>query len=89
MNTYTVDSLSGTKYWFLDRLLHREDGPAIEHANGTKFWYQNDNLHREDGPACEFADGMKFWHIDGKQITEKEFLVWNVRRVANLGMVDV
>ena len=34
----------GTKHWYLNGNLHREDGPAIEYANGTKYWYLNDIL---------------------------------------------
>ena len=33
---------SGTKEWYLNDKLHREDGPAMEFANGTKWWYLND-----------------------------------------------
>ena len=25
--------------WFLNNLLHREDGPAIEWADGSREWY--------------------------------------------------
>jgi hypothetical protein len=32
---------NGTKDWFLNGKLHREDGPAIEWSNGDKFWYLN------------------------------------------------
>ena len=32
---------NGTKHWFLNGKLHREDGPAVELANGTKSWYLN------------------------------------------------
>ena len=31
----------GTKYWYLNGLLHREDGPAAEYWNGTKRWRLN------------------------------------------------
>ena len=31
----------GTKMWFLNGELHREDGPACEYSNGTKKWYLN------------------------------------------------
>ena len=54
----------GGKRWYLNGKLHREDGPAVEHANGTKSWYLNDNLHREDGPAIEWADGDKYWYLN-------------------------
>jgi hypothetical protein len=57
---------NGTKYWYLNGKLHREDGPAVEYADGTKHWYLNGNLHREDGPAAEWADGTKLWHQHGK-----------------------
>ena len=56
----------GTKWWWLNSKLHREDGPAIENANGDKYWYLNDNLHREDGPAIEYANGFKSWNINGE-----------------------
>ncbi len=42
MKTYTVDVYdNGSKEWFLNDKLHREDGPAIEYASGTKYWYLN------------------------------------------------
>lgn len=62
--TAEVDE-KGTKFWYLNGKLHREDGPAVEYANGTKFWYLNDEPHREDGPACEYPDGEKYWYLDG------------------------
>ena len=49
MITYkvTVDDY-GTKSWFLNGELHREDGPAIEYADGSKSWYLNDILLTEE-----------------------------------------
>ena len=74
MKTYTVKvSNNGTKYWYLNDKLHREDGPAVEDADGTKHWYLNDKLHREDGPAIEDADGSKSWYLNGEQLSEAEF----------------
>jgi hypothetical protein len=74
MIEYTVKVYpNGTKYWYLDGKVHREDGPAIEWANGTKFWFLNGKYHREDGPAIEFADGTKFWFLNGEELTEEEF----------------
>jgi hypothetical protein len=55
----------GTKRWYLNNQLHREDGPAVEYANGDKYWHLNGKLHREDGPAIEYADGDKEWYING------------------------
>ena len=39
---YMIRWANGSKQWFLNGKLHREDGPAIEHANGIKEWYLND-----------------------------------------------
>lgn len=76
MIKYEVEvNANGTKYWYLNDKLHREDGPAIEWANGTKRWYLNGNLHREDGPAIEHADGTKCWYLKGEELTETEHRV--------------
>ena len=32
---------SGTRWWRLNGLFHRLDGPAIEYKNGTNHWYIN------------------------------------------------
>ena len=46
---YTVEIYSnGDKFWYLNDVLHREDGPAIEYANGEKFWYLNGNQLTEE-----------------------------------------
>ena len=73
MIEYTVKVYEdGTKYWYLNDKLHREDGPAIELVNGSKFWYLNAKLHREDGPAIEYANGGKYWCLNGKHLTQEE-----------------
>ena len=56
----------GTKFWYLNRKLHREDGPAIEYSDGSIEWWLNGKLHREDGPAIEFINGTKQWWINNK-----------------------
>jgi len=66
----------GSKRWFLNDLLHRLDGPAIEYPNGYKRWYIEGQLHREDGPAIDGADGIKFWFIKNKRVqctSQEEF----------------
>ena len=60
---------NGTKKWYLNGELHREDGPAVEWSDGTKSWYLNGERHREDGPAVERPDGTNLWCINGKEIT--------------------
>jgi len=69
--TGIAEHANGTKYWYLNGKLHREDGPAYERANGTKFWYLNDKLHRIDGPACEYPNGDKEYLINGKEVTKE------------------
>ena len=59
-------SPDGTKQWFLNGELHREDGPAVEWPDGSKWWFLNGKLHREGGPAVEWADGSKWWHLHDK-----------------------
>jgi hypothetical protein len=67
MKTYKVEvDDDGSKYWHLNDVLHREDGPAVENANGSKYWYLNGKLHRTDGPSVEYADGSKEWYLNGK-----------------------
>jgi hypothetical protein len=67
---YKVVVEDGSKFWYLNGKLHREDGPACEYANGEKEWFLNGKLHREDGPAVEWANGDKFWCLDGKRHRE-------------------
>ena len=57
---------SGTKRWFLNGKLHREDGPAAEYPDGYKEWYLNGKFHREGGPAIEHPGGYKEWYLNGK-----------------------
>jgi hypothetical protein len=56
----------GTKEWWLNGALHREDGPAGEYPSGSKRWYLNGLLYREDGPAVEWANGEKFWWLNSQ-----------------------
>jgi hypothetical protein len=62
----------GTKSWFKDDKLYREDGPSVEYANGSRYWYINDELHRDDGPAVENANGTVGWYLNGVEYAEEE-----------------
>ena len=57
------------------RILHRENGHAIEYSNGTKEWYVNGELHRIDGPAVEGFDGFKAWWLNDYQM---DFEDWKI-----------
>lgn len=54
-------------------IIHREDGPAIEHSSGKKEWGINGARHRENGPAIEHPDGEKEWYINGKCYSEEKY----------------
>ena len=63
----TVDDL-GNSHWYKGakcKVLHRENGPAVEFANGHKEWHQNGQRHRIDGPAIECTDGSTYWYQNG------------------------
>ncbi len=59
---------NGTKCWYKDNKLHRDDNlPAIEYNNGKKEWYQNGKLHRDnDLPAAEWSNGEQWFYQNGQ-----------------------
>ena len=68
MKTIKIREINGTKEWYWNDKLHREDGPAIEYVDGSKEWWVNGKLHREDGPAREWDDGTKEWWLNDKHV---------------------
>ena len=74
---YVTVGFNGTTWWHKDakcKILHRENGPAVECTNGHKEWHQNGQRHRTDGPAVEWYDGTKEWFINGEELSEAKFL---------------
>ena len=65
IQTKTIDG-HGTKEWYLNGELHRENGPAVEYTDGRKEWFLDGKRHREDGPAIEKEDGSKEWYLNGE-----------------------
>jgi hypothetical protein len=66
---YIITNADGVKFYYKDKeqtILHREDGPAVEHTSGTKEWYVNGKRHRLDGPAYSYANGSKAWYVNDK-----------------------
>jgi hypothetical protein len=61
IKSYTFYYIKGTK------ILHREDGPAVESRRGDREWYLNGELHREYGPAAIWDDGTIEWYKHGKR----------------------
>jgi hypothetical protein len=65
-----INTISGSKIWFINGKIHREDGPAYINANSSyKAWYINGKRHREDGPAVIRGE-IKEWYINGKRHRE-------------------
>jgi hypothetical protein len=58
-------SAEGTRQWWLNGRLHREDGPALETKEGDRVWYHAGLFHRADGPAFEMANGDRLWFARG------------------------
>lgn len=38
---------NGSKIWYMNGYLHRENGPAVERSNGYKSWWLNDICYSE------------------------------------------
>lgn len=71
--TGLVITPSGTKKYFKDGLLHREDGPAIEWSTGAESWYYEGVRHRADGPAFKLSeDGKRNWWLNGEETSAHE-----------------
>jgi hypothetical protein len=68
----------GSKRWYNNNQLHREDGPAVIYNNGDESWYLNGLCHREDGPAITSSLYIQpeYWYLHGHYIpvkSQKEF----------------
>jgi hypothetical protein len=73
---HAAEYVDGSKEWWINGRLNREDGPAIEYKGGLNQWFVNGHRHRLDGPAIERAehpDGIKTWWINGKQYMQHDF----------------
>jgi hypothetical protein len=57
---------NGTSTWRVAGVLHRTDGPAIEHANGAYEWWENGVRHRDGGPAVKETTGNLYWYQRGE-----------------------
>ena len=63
----------GTKWWYLNGKLHREDGPAFEDRYGHKWWYlHGEVVHPEQivdlwltrGTFCYYDPETQTLHFD-------------------------
>lgn len=61
----------GCKKYYLNDLLHREDGPAIERSDGINDWYiygKMKGMQLRDGNSNTFS-----YYMDGESYTEEKF----------------
>ncbi len=69
-----LEEFSGDLNDYMDRNIHRVDGPAIIWGDGREDWYLNGELHRVDGPAIIWGNGDKEWYLTGEWYSFEEFL---------------
>mgnify|MGYP000202123933 CR=1 FL=1 len=65
--------------WFLNGILHREDGPARISSYGC-WWYKQHRLDRLNGPAHCYVDAItgeynEYYWLNNTKISETEY--WN------------
>jgi hypothetical protein len=68
-NGRLVSDDGSTEEWYLDDVLHREDGPAVTYIHSfyiESFWFNKGKLHREGGPAYISSKGKMMWYRMGK-----------------------
>lgn len=63
---YTIYS-DGSKEWYKDGLVHRDNGPAFVSADGWAEWRIEGRLHREDGPAVMKNGQAVAWALNGQR----------------------
>jgi hypothetical protein len=59
-----IEYIDGGESYYLNGVLHREDGPSQICSEGLKFWFKNGVLTRHDGPAIE-SPTYKEWYKNG------------------------
>lgn len=71
-------TVSGYKFWFLNKKYHRINGPAIIHENGSECWYIYNKLHRIDGAAIVYSDQSPDWYLNGDLCSKEEYKLTSI-----------
>ena len=66
--------IRGSKWWWADRTLHRDNGPSIIKTSGYRAWYNYGKWHRTDGPAIIRPDGTIEYWINDQPVSEYEHM---------------
>ena len=61
-----VEYYVGANVWLKNRIIHREDGPAIVCDDGSMFWQLYNFTYRLDGPAIIWSATSIFPEYRGK-----------------------
>src|ERR1700691_131013 len=69
--TGIIEYPNGSIYYYLNGIIHREDGPAIIFSHGRLDYYLNGKWHREDGPAVIWSKGIIDYYLNDKNITKE------------------
>jgi hypothetical protein len=65
-NGLIVDKFGSNQY-YLNDLLHREDGPAVILTDGSKYYFINGKYHRDGNlPAIEYPNGTKYYYLNDR-----------------------
>lgn len=65
----------GTKWWYREGLIHRDNGPAVVHPNGAQEWWLNNQRQRTEYPDSEGIHpdlrGVKQFYENGVLVREE------------------
>lgn len=59
---------NGVVYWYHQKNLHREIGPAFIVPGDKVEYLQHGEYHRVDEPAIIYEDGYSLWYLNGNLI---------------------
>jgi hypothetical protein len=61
----------GRTEFYLNNVLHNEDGPAVIFGNHKEWWFHGMRHREKNKPAIEYIDGSKEWWFHGMRHREK------------------
>jgi hypothetical protein len=71
----------GTKKYYSNSKLHKDNGPAVIEPFGRKEYYNNGLLHNSKGPAVIRDDGSQHYYLNGVYHSKEE---WQEKRLQSL-----
>lgn len=64
---------NGCVHYYLHKVRHRDDGPAVVNVHGSKQWFSKGFRHRDDGPAVVRLNGRHSWYLHGVRYQLDEY----------------